>query len=79
MDLKTPLRAGATDDDILTIIETVWKKRKDRYSEERFLVSKDKEKMRKVEMYQIGGELPHHVFFVFRHSVKPSNQTHFTC
>ncbi len=50
-DLKTPLRDGASDDDIEAIIRNTWGKRIDRYSEIRTSESpKDK-----IEMYYIGG------------------------
>jgi len=51
-DLKTPLRAGASDADLATIIRKTWGKRLDRYSEERFALTTPREK---VEMYHIGG------------------------
>jgi molybdenum cofactor biosynthesis enzyme MoaA len=34
-DLKAPLRAGATDDDLRALLAGVWSARDDRYSEER--------------------------------------------
>jgi cyclic pyranopterin phosphate synthase len=33
MDLRAPLRAGASDDELLDMIRSVWEKRTDRYSE----------------------------------------------
>ncbi len=58
-DLKTPLRAGATDDELREIIAGVWSKRTDRYSELRAAnTSFDgsiKRPRRKIEMYQLGG------------------------
>ena len=51
-DLKGPLRSGATDDDILALIISIWSARTDRYSELRATASGA---ARKVEMYQIGG------------------------
>jgi GTP 3',8-cyclase len=53
VDLRAPLRDGATDEELSAFIRRVWSKRTDRYSEERFdqTVSRD----RKVEMYHIGG------------------------
>ncbi len=51
-DIKTPLRAGASDEELLAIIGGMWKKRTDRYSEERSATTKPREK---VEMYYIGG------------------------
>lgn len=52
VDLKTPMRAGASDDDLLDIIRDTWRKRTDRYSEIRTAVSVPVEK---IEMYYIGG------------------------
>ncbi|MEM6529169.1 MAG: GTP 3',8-cyclase MoaA [Chloroflexota bacterium] len=52
-DLKTPLRDGATDDEIEQIIRNTWGHRIDRYSEDRKAgvpASGDK-----IEMYYIGG------------------------
>lgn len=51
-DLRDPLRAGATDDEIEQIIRATWGSRIDRYSEERFERTEPREK---VEMYHIGG------------------------
>ena len=52
-DLRGPLRAGATDDEIEGIIRRTWGDRIDRYSEERRSAT---EPVRdKVEMYHIGG------------------------
>lgn len=54
-DLGTPLRAGATDQELIDIITGVWKKRTDKYSENRYLFTDLKIKTPKVEMFQIGG------------------------
>ena len=51
-DLMTPLRAGATDDELETIIRDTWTNRTDRYSEVR---SSDSAPTEKIEMYYIGG------------------------
>ena len=52
-DLKGPLRAGATDEELLRIIVGTWEPREDRYSELRAsLKPRGKDK---VEMYYIGG------------------------
>ena len=51
-DLKTPLRAGATDDELRVLIAGIWVGRSDRYSE---LRAETGSSARKVEMYQIGG------------------------
>ena len=54
-DLKGPLRAGASDDDLRAIIAGVWARRTDRYSEERTRFTELASNRPKVEMYQIGG------------------------
>ncbi len=56
-DLRAPLRDGATDEDIISLITGVWQQRTDRYSEERTsetaaLTAKNRGR---VEMYHIGG------------------------
>jgi cyclic pyranopterin phosphate synthase len=51
-DLRAPLRAGATDDDLSVAIRAVWQVRTDRYSELRSLATTD---LPKVEMSHIGG------------------------
>ena len=51
-DLKTPLRSGATDDELRERITGIWSGRTDRYSELRAATGASP---RKVEMYQIGG------------------------
>jgi len=52
-DLKAPLRNGASDEALLEILQGVWHRRRDRYSEERALGTR--ERGERVEMYQIGG------------------------
>jgi GTP 3',8-cyclase len=52
IDLKTPMRAGANDAELLELISQTWNKRKDRYSEDR---TEATSKGDKVEMYFIGG------------------------
>lgn len=51
-DLKTPMRAGATDAEITQLIVDTWQARTDRYSEERGSGTRGQEK---IEMYYIGG------------------------
>ena len=51
-DLKTPLRAGATDDELSERIRAVWTIRADRYSELRAAGTADRPR---VEMFAIGG------------------------
>lgn len=52
-DLRAPLRAGATDDDLAALISDVWQARTDRYSELRASLSTPR--THKVEMFHIGG------------------------
>ena len=52
IDLRTPLRQRASDEELLSIIDATWQKREDRYSERRFSNTAPK---KKIEMYQIGG------------------------
>lgn len=51
-DLRTPLRDGATDSELEQLISGTWRRRKDRYSEER---ADHAPTQKKVEMYHIGG------------------------
>ncbi len=51
-DLRSLLRAGASDDEIASAIAAVWRERTDRYSEIR---TAETAKMRKIEMSYIGG------------------------
>jgi cyclic pyranopterin phosphate synthase len=51
-DLRTPLRAGASDAELADIVSAVWKQRDDRYSE---LRARNAAPADKVEMYYIGG------------------------
>ncbi|GAB4575187.1 MAG: GTP 3',8-cyclase MoaA [Anaerolineae bacterium] len=53
LDLRTPLRAGASDAEISAMIAALWQRRADRYSELRASASADTP--RRVEMYHIGG------------------------
>ena len=56
-DLKGPLRAGADDRELESLIAAIWRGRSDRYSEERAaaLAAGRTEPVPKVEMYRIGG------------------------
>ena len=55
-DLRSPLRDGASDDELRRIIGDVWSARSDRYSEERRdLVQIGGHEPKRLEMYQIGG------------------------
>jgi cyclic pyranopterin phosphate synthase len=51
-DLRAPLREGASDDDISSIVEQIWRRRSDRYSEIR---TEQTSHRPKVEMSHIGG------------------------
>ena len=51
-DLKTPLRSGATDDDLRAFVLAVWRAREDRYSE---LRSRETGSSDKAEMSYLGG------------------------
>lgn len=53
-DLRKPLRQGATDEELLRMIEQVWENRGDRYSEVR-LNNTEGLKRKKIEMSHIGG------------------------
>ncbi len=52
LDLRTPLRSGATDEEILDLISGTWRGRDDRYSEIRSSHTTD---LPRVEMSRIGG------------------------
>ena len=54
-DLREPLRAGKTDEEIRAFIKGVWEGRDDRYSEERLLMTPGLKHRDKVEMSHIGG------------------------
>jgi cyclic pyranopterin phosphate synthase len=54
-DLRAPLRAGATDDDLRDLIANTWQNRGDRYSEMRASLHAGEQPLRKIEMYYIGG------------------------
>lgn len=55
LNIKTALRYGATDDEIMSLLKSLWQKRADKYSENRYLFRELKIKTPKVEMFQIGG------------------------
>ncbi|MBX3703901.1 MAG: GTP 3',8-cyclase MoaA [Steroidobacteraceae bacterium] len=54
LDLRTPLRAGAGDEELLQLIRGAWRRRDDRYSELRRMPLAEAAP-RKIEMYYIGG------------------------
>jgi GTP 3',8-cyclase len=53
-NLRDPMRAGASDAELLGLIEDTWGRRTDRYSEER-TANTPLRPRRKIEMYRIGG------------------------
>jgi cyclic pyranopterin phosphate synthase len=53
VDLRAPLRAGATDEELFELVRTTWTGRTDRYSEQR--ASLRATDLHKVEMNYIGG------------------------
>jgi cyclic pyranopterin phosphate synthase len=55
IDLRTPLRSGTNDGQLLDLISRTWRKREDRYSELRDSRLVKTETYKKIEMYQIGG------------------------
>jgi cyclic pyranopterin phosphate synthase len=54
-DLRAPLRAGASDEELLECIAGVWTARRDRYSEQRAALRLRNGTEQKVEMFFIGG------------------------
>jgi cyclic pyranopterin phosphate synthase len=53
-DLRAPLRAGASDDELFDLIRGIWSQRRDRYSEMRASL-RNANDLHKVEMNYIGG------------------------
>jgi cyclic pyranopterin phosphate synthase len=57
-DLKTPLRSGASDEELRALVAGTWRARGDRYSEERaekLVEARVIEPRSKIEMFRIGG------------------------
>jgi cyclic pyranopterin phosphate synthase len=58
-DVKALLRSGASDEEILTLLSSIWIKRADRYSQERLEAlrdaSYDPKSHKKIEMISLGG------------------------
>ena len=52
VDLKAPIRGGASDDELRGLLRSIWTSRGDRYSEERFT---RRQGGRKIQMFQLGG------------------------
>jgi cyclic pyranopterin phosphate synthase len=55
VDLRAPMREGATDAELRQLISDTWLKRGDRYSEIRSSLKSGEQPLRKIEMYYIGG------------------------
>ena len=55
VDLRAPLRQGASDEELLDLIRSTWSGRGDRYSELRSSLKAQEHPIRKIEMYYIGG------------------------
>ena len=53
--LREPLRAGASDADLIGLLQSVWRGRTDRYSEQRGRDGAAKSGESRVEMYRMGG------------------------
>jgi len=54
-DLRGPLRAGATDQELAERLRTAWSGREDRYSEQRDALRRSEQPLHKIEMHYIGG------------------------
>jgi cyclic pyranopterin phosphate synthase len=55
LDLRAPLREGASDDELLALICETWRRRGDRYSELRAELRRAGKDYQRIEMYYIGG------------------------
>ncbi|MGL6224444.1 MAG: GTP 3',8-cyclase MoaA, partial [Steroidobacteraceae bacterium] len=55
LDLRAPLRAGASDAELFDLMRAAWAQRADRYSEQRSELRTREAPLRKVEMHYIGG------------------------
>lgn len=55
LDLRGPLRSGASDADLLQLLRDAWLRRSDRYSEQREELRLRAPGAKKIEMYYIGG------------------------
>ncbi len=55
LDLRAPLRAGASDAELFDLMRGAWARRADRYSEQRSELRTREAPLRKVEMHYIGG------------------------
>jgi cyclic pyranopterin phosphate synthase len=55
LDLRSPMRAGATDEELLVSLRQAWLQRGDRYSEMRNELRAREAPLHKIEMHHIGG------------------------
>ena len=55
LDLRTALRSGIDDAELLQLIRAAWLRRADRYSEQRDELRRGEHAAKKIEMYYIGG------------------------
>jgi GTP 3',8-cyclase len=55
LELRAPLRGGATDEELLAMLRDAWSQRSDRYSEMRDAERSAGQPLHKVEMHYIGG------------------------
>jgi GTP 3',8-cyclase len=55
LDLRTALRSGIDEADLLQLIRAAWLRRADRYSEQRDELRRGEHAAKKIEMYYIGG------------------------
>lgn len=55
VDLRAPMREGASDAELTRLISDTWTRRTDRYSEVRSTLKNGEQPLRKIEMYYIGG------------------------
>jgi len=55
LDLRAPLRSGASDAELLDLLRGTWSRRTDRYSELREQLRRSEPEAKKIEMYYIGG------------------------
>ena len=55
LDLRAPLRAGASDEDLVDLLRGAWTRREDRYSELREKLRRSEQPLQKIEMHYIGG------------------------
>jgi len=54
-DLRGALRAGASDEELVSLVRTAWTGREDRYSELRDALRRSEQPLQKIEMHYIGG------------------------